>query len=184
MNMTSNRAAVGMTRPATIPAWVAGELVAVDKIEAHRRGLLHKAVSVFVLHGTELLIQRRALGKYHTPGLWANTCCTHPHWGEAPEACAHRRLSEELGLAGLDLRHRDQVTYRADVGGGMTEHERVDIFVARVAEKPVPVPNPDEVMETGWADLGALGERTQRAPAEFTPWLRIYLDRHAEQIFA
>ena len=106
--------------PDMIPAWVEGGLVPVEKIEVHRRGLLHKAVSVFVLCGEAVLIQRRALGKYHTPGLWANTCCTHPHWGEAPEACAHRRLRQELGLEGLDLEHRDQVTYRADVGGGLT----------------------------------------------------------------
>jgi len=105
---------------ATIPTWVAGELVALDKLEAHRRGLLHKAVSVFVLCGTEVLIQRRAMTKYHTPGLWANTCCTHPHWDEAPERCAHRRLWEELGLSGLALEHRGQVTYRAAVGGGLT----------------------------------------------------------------
>ena len=167
-----------------IPTWVGGDLVAVEKLEAHRRGLLHKAVSVFVLCGSEVLIQRRALGKYHTPGLWANTCCTHPHWGEAPEACAHRRLYEELGLEGLTLEHRDQVTYRADVGGGLTEHERVDIYLARVDEKPEPVPNPDEVMDTGWVDMAELAERTRRNPALFTPWLRIYLENHADQIFA
>lgn len=166
-----------------IPTWVGGDLVAVEKLEAHRRGLLHKAVSVFVLCGSEVLIQRRALGKYHTPGLWANTCCTHPHWGEAPEDCAHRRLYEELGLEGLTLAHRDQVTYRADVGGGLTEHERVDIYLARVDEKPEPVPNPDEVMDTGWVDMAELAERTRRTPAQFTPWLRIYLANHAEQIF-
>ena len=82
-----------------IPAWIDGQLQPVDKIEAHERGLRHKAVSVFVMHGGALLLQRRALGKYHTPGLWANTCCTHPHWGEATVDCAVRRLREELGIA-------------------------------------------------------------------------------------
>jgi isopentenyl-diphosphate delta-isomerase len=170
--------------PDMIPAWVEGGLVPVEKIEVHRRGLLHKAVSVFVLCGEAVLIQRRALGKYHTPGLWANTCCTHPHWGEAPEACAHRRLRQELGLEGLDLEHRDQVTYRADVGGGLTEHERVDIFVARVAEKPEPVPNPAEVMAVDWVPMAALAAQTRERPEIFTPWLRIYLSEHAGQIFA
>ena len=168
----------------TIPTWVDGRLTAVDKLEAHRRGLLHKAVSVFVLCGTDVLIQRRAQGKYHTPGLWANTCCTHPHWGEAPEDCAHRRLFEELGLSGLTLEHRDRLTYRADVGGGLIEHERVDIFLSRVSHRIEPVPNPSEVMATEWVDIAGLTARVRSDAARYTPWLRIYLERHADQIFA
>ena len=166
-----------------IPTWVDGVLTPVDKIDAHRRGLLHQAVSVFVLCGPEVLIQRRALGKYHTPGLWANTCCTHPHWGEAAEACAHRRLREELGIEGLELSHRDQVTYRADVGGGLTEHEAVDIFVARVQDRPVLRPNPDEVMDTDWVPLADLRAQVAAIPERFTPWLRIYLAEHSARIF-
>ena len=73
----------------------------VGKLEVHQRGLRHMAVSVFVLDGHAVLIQQRAAGKYHTPGLWANTCCTHPRWGEEPAACAVRRLREELGITGL-----------------------------------------------------------------------------------
>ncbi|WP_371224735.1 isopentenyl-diphosphate Delta-isomerase [Roseovarius sp. 2305UL8-3] len=166
-----------------IPTWIDGDLVAVEKLEAHRRGLLHKAVSVFVLCDNDVLIQRRALGKYHTPGLWANTCCTHPKWGEAPEDCAHRRLNEELGITGLTLSHRDQVTYRADVGGGLIEHELVDIYLSRVARRIAVVPNPDEVMDTRWIDMDELAQQTRRAPDLFSPWLRIYLDQHADQIF-
>ncbi|MEM9778369.1 MAG: NUDIX domain-containing protein, partial [Pseudomonadota bacterium] len=79
-----------------IPAWVEGELTPVGKLEAHERGLRHPAVSVFVMDGDRILLQQRALSKYHTPGLWANTCCTHPHWGEDPADCANRRLTEEL----------------------------------------------------------------------------------------
>lgn len=171
------------TSPQTIPAWLGTNLIAMDKLEVHRRGLLHKAVSVFVLCEDHLLIQRRALGKYHTPGLWANTCCTHPHWGEEPEACAHRRLEEELGLTGLPLEHRDKVKYRADVGGGMIEHELVDIFLSQVDAQIAPLPNHDEVMETEWITLEALNDRVTSTPDAFTPWLRIYLDQHAEQIF-
>ena len=84
-----------------IPAWVNGTLTPVDKLEVHQRGLRHTAVSVFVLHGDAILLQRRALGKYHTPGLWANTCCTHPHWDENAKTCAVRRLEEELGITDL-----------------------------------------------------------------------------------
>ena len=166
----------------SIPAWVDGVLTPVDKIEAHLRGLRHKAVSVFVLRGDEILIQRRALGKYHTPGLWANTCCTHPHWDEAPETCAARRLEEELGITGVALEPRGQVEYRADVGGGMIEHELVDIFVAEAPEGMTLAPNPDEVMDTDWMALDALRARTVSEARSFTPWLRIYLSDHAEQI--
>lgn len=167
-----------------IPTWVGGDLVALDKLEAHQRGLLHKAVSVFVICGDDLLIQQRALGKYHTPGLWANTCCTHPNWGEAPEDCAQRRLQEELGISGLMLRHRDQVTYRADVGSGLIEHELVDIFVSRVTRRVTVVPNPDEVMETSWVNIDTLSRQTRETPDLFSPWLTIYLARHKDQIFA
>ena len=167
-----------------IPTWVGGDLVAVDKLEAHKQGLLHKAVSVFVLCGNDVLIHRRAMCKYHTPGLWANTCCTHPNWGEAPEDCAHRRLEEELGITGLTLTHRDQVTYRADVGGGLIEHELVDIYLSRVSRR-IPVDlNPDEVMDTRWIDMAELADQTRETPEVFSPWLRIYLEKHTDQIFA
>ena len=108
----------------------------------------------------------------------------HPHWGEAAETCAARRLNEELGLTGLPLEYREQVTYRADVGGGLIEHEQVDIFLARVPTRVVPRPNPDEVMDTSWVDMAELARRTQAHPERFTPWLRIYLAEYSEQIFA
>ena len=167
-----------------IPTWVGGDLVAVEKLEVHRRGLRHKAVSVFVMCGERVLLQRRALGKYHTPGLWANTCCTHPHWGEEPATCARRRLDEELGITGLDLGYRDRVEYRADVGGGLIEHEVVDIFTADVASPISVTPNPDEVMEVEWCAMDDLRARIADDPSRFTPWLRIYLEEHRAQIFA
>ncbi len=160
-----------------IPAWVDGRLVPVEKLEVHRRGLRHKAVSVFLFAGDALLIQRRALSKYHSPGLWANTCCSHPDWQETGHACAVRRVNEELGLAGFDLFPQGVVEYRADVGGGLVEHELVDIFFARVPHEVVPRPDPREVMETEWADLGALAARVRARPDRFAPWLRIYMER-------
>jgi len=167
-----------------IPTWVGGDLVAVEKLQAHREGLRHKAVSVFVMYGREVLLQRRAMGKYHTPGLWANSCCTHPHWGEDPVSCAARRLDEELGLKGLPLQYREQVEYRADVGGGLLEHEVVDIFVTRVRARIPVTPNRDEVMDLRWINMGDLEKLIRLNPNLYTPWLRIYLERHAEQIFA
>ncbi len=167
----------------TIPAWVNGRLRPVEKIEAHRRGLRHPAVSVFVMDGQRTLIQRRALEKYHTPGLWANAVCTHPHWREEPVACAARRLREELGIEGLPLTARDRVEYRAEVGGGLIEHERVDLFTGDAGPDLAVAPNPSEVMEVRWIDLEALRAEIAARPEAFTPWLRIYLEHHHGQIF-
>jgi len=166
-----------------IPAWVDGSLQPADKFEVHRRGLRHKAVSVFVMRGQETLIQRRAMTKYHTPGLWANGCCTHPHWQEPAAVCARRRLAEELGLEGLAPEHRDRVEYRADVGGGMIEHELVDIFTVELPREATPCPNLAEVMALRWITLPDLQAEVAAAPERFTPWLRIYLERHAATIF-
>ena len=170
-----------MTAP--IPAWIDGRLVPVDKLDAHRRGLRHKAVSVFVVRGSKLLIQQRAAAKYHTPGLWANTCCTHPGWAEAAAECATRRLREELGITGLSLAHRDVIEYRADVGGGLIEHEVVDLFLA-VAPPDLEIsPDPDEVMAVDWVDIFALSAAALRHPERYTPWLRIYLAQYRDLIF-
>ena len=166
-----------------IPAWVDGTLTPVEKLEAHREGLSHKAVSIFVTRGDEVLLQRRALGKYHTPGLWANACCTHPHWGETSEDCAARRLGQELGLTGLPLEPRGRVEYRADVGGGMVEHEVVDLFRAEAPPRTALAPDPDEVMAVDWLTLPALEAALRDEPARFTPWLRIYMAEHRALIF-
>jgi len=166
-----------------IPAWVNGVLTPVGKLEVHQRGLRHKAVSVFVMDGARVLIQRRALAKYHTPGLWANTCCTHPRWDEDAATCAVRRLREELGINGLVPAFADRVEYRADVGQGLTEHELVDIFVAEAGPELRIDPNPDEVMDTRWVDLTTLSTEVSHLPDRFTPWLRIYLSDHMGRIF-
>ena len=166
-----------------IPAWVDGTLTPVDKLEAHQKGLKHKAVSVFAVKGTEILMQRRALGKYHTPGLWANTCCTHPLWDEDPAECAVRRLNDELGITGLYPEFRHHLEYRADVGGGMVEHEAVDVFLAHVHRPLKMAVNPEEVMETRWVDYHDLLAEVRRHPERFTPWLKIYLEQYAGIIF-
>ncbi|MEP6064424.1 MAG: isopentenyl-diphosphate Delta-isomerase [Paracoccaceae bacterium] len=166
-----------------IPAWVNGELVPVEKLDAHKQGLRHKAVSVFVVRGTQVLMQRRAMGKYHTPGLWTNTCCTHPGFEEEPDACAVRRLNEELGISGIDPQHRHILEYRADVGNGLIEHELVDVYLARVGEELDVAPNPDEVMDVAWVEYHDLIRSVQRHPERFTPWLQIYLADYADVIF-
>lgn len=166
-----------------IPAWVEGRLQPVGKLEAHQRGLRHKAVSVFVMEGPRVLIQKRAAGKYHTPGLWANTCCTHPLWDEDAATCAVRRLREELGITGVYPSYVGRVEYRADVGPGMIEHELVDIFLAEATPGLSVVPTPSEVAEVRWVDLYDLKAEVLRTPERFTPWLRIYLTDHLDRIF-
>lgn len=166
-----------------IPAWIEGYLVAVDKLRVHRSGLRHRAVSVFVVRDSEILLQKRAATKYHTPGLWTNTCCTHPLWDEAPRDCAVRRLREELGISGLDPQHRDRIEYRADVGGGMIEHEVVDLFAARVDHDLTAKPAPSEVADVRWAGIDELRRDVEARPEVYTPWLRIYLAEHTAAIF-
>ncbi|ARU02604.1 isopentenyl-diphosphate Delta-isomerase [Yoonia vestfoldensis] len=166
-----------------IPAWVNGRLQPVEKLEAHQRGLKHKAVSVFVMNRGRVLIQQRALDKYHTPGLWANTCCTHPAWDEDPAACALRRLDEELGITGLYPTHRDQIEYRADVGDGLIEHELVEVYVADAPNNLRIAPNPAEVMATAWVDFYDLSADVTRHPEHYTPWLQIYLRDYQDTIF-
>ncbi|GIT91389.1 isopentenyl-diphosphate Delta-isomerase [Jannaschia pagri] len=166
-----------------IPAWVDGTLTPVEKLDAHRLGLRHKAVSVFVMDGARILIQQRALSKYHTPGLWANTCCTHPLWDEDNVTCANRRLAEEVGITGLTMRPRGVLEYRADVGDGLIEHEVVEVFTAD-ADRTVPMAlNPDEVAAVRWVDLYDLRAEIDRHPERFTPWLRIYMREHMDAIF-
>jgi len=97
--------------------------------------------------------------------------------------CAHRRVNEELGITGLTLDHRGQVEYRADVGGGLIEHEVVEVFLAHAPPDMPLNPNPEEVMNTRWVHPDALGSEIAKHSERFTPWLRIYLAEHASMIF-
>ena len=167
-----------------IPAWDNGTLQPLEKIEVHKKGLRHKAISVFLFSGKELLIQQRALSKYHTPGLWANTCCTHPYWQETSEACAKRRLYQELGINVSELVYKDKIEYKAEVGNELIENEIVDIFVCYFDKKSgVTIDiNPEEVMSTKWITIDNLISEIRKNPDQFTPWIRIYMDKHREQI--
>ena len=169
--------------PILIPAIRADDtLYPVEKIEAHVKGLHHLAISVFLFarsaDGDRLLLQRRAKGKYHCGGQWANTCCTHPHWEEDPADAAARRLHEELGIR-LPLQERRLVDYCADMGNGLWERERVHMFRAEVdhADAVSPAPNPAEVSDTRWVRAAELRDWMRRAPGEFTPWFRLYVNR-------
>jgi isopentenyl-diphosphate Delta-isomerase len=167
-----------------IPAWVEGRLRPVEKLEVHRSGLRHKAVSVFANCGDLTLLQKRAAGKYHTPGLWSNACCTHPRWGEDAADTAHRRLREELGLVAPSLRHCGQVVYRADVGNGLVEHEEVEMFSTELPNTDLPPHDPAEVAATRWVSYPELEAAIAAEPANYSPWLQIYLTQHRDLILA
>ena len=157
------------------------ETGSMDKLEAHRAGVLHRAISVFVFdRENRLILQRRAFGKYHSGGQWANTCCSHPRPGESAEEAAHRRLGEELGFD-CPLSYRAAIQYRADVGADLIENEFVSAFVGW-HEGPIK-PDPDEVSEWRAVELAQLRGEIARNPCAFTPWLRIYIERHAQELF-
>jgi isopentenyl-diphosphate delta-isomerase len=172
--------AEGVTETSVIPGIAAdGALYPIDKMEAHRQGALHLAVSVFVMSGDALLLQRRALTKYHCGGLWANTCCSHPHWGEAPADSATRRLREELG-ATLPLKACNILEYKARVTNGLWEHERVHIFRGDAAPTVSLKLDAAEVLETRWATIDELRQDMATNPELYAPWFRIYLERWSE----
>ncbi len=158
-----------------------GKLYPIEKLDAHRRGLLHLAISVFVFSGDRLLIQRRAEGKYHSGGLWANTCCTHPDWGEDLGIAAHRRLKDELGLSVPSLEERSVIEYRAQVSDTLWEHERVHVFRHRASTEEIDThPAPEEVSEVRWITERDLRSEITSSPERFAPWFRIYVSRWDE----
>ena len=172
--------AEGVTKADVIPGIAAdGALYPIDKMDAHRHAALHLAVSVFVMSGEKLLLQRRALAKYHCGGMWANTCCSHPHWGEAPADSAVRRLREELGVV-LPLEACNIVEYKARVTDGLWEHERVHIFRGEAAPTIEIRPDASEVLETRWASVEELSRDVRINAERYAPWFRIYLERWSE----
>ena len=157
-----------------------GLLFPIEKLKAHEEGTLHLAVSIFVFCGPNLLIQKRAASKYHCGGLWANSCCTHPHWNEAPEDSAHRRLYEELGLQ-LDLTPAQVVEYYAEVSNNLIEHERVQVYRADVAHQNLEFDlAPEEVSEVRWVGVRELKADAVANPQLYAPWFKIYLTRWRE----
>jgi isopentenyl-diphosphate delta-isomerase len=146
-----------------------------EKLLAHHEARLHRAFSVFVFDaGGRMLLQRRARDKYHSGGLWSNTCCGHPRPGESAVAGAERRLQEEMGFS-CALTRACTVQYHLEVGGGLTEHEYDHVFVGVFDGSPVP--DPGEVHEWRWIDRPSLREALEHRPEEFTPWFGLILER-------
>ncbi len=139
------------------------------KLAAHKAGLLHRAFSVFVLDSRgRVLLQRRAAGKYHSALLWSNTCCGHPRPGETTHDAARRRLQEEMGFA-CPLSEAFSFTYRAELEGGLVEHEIDHVLIGQF--DGIPAPNPEEVDSWAWADIEDLHEDLRVNPGRYSAWL-------------
>ena len=144
-----------------------------SKLPAHVDGKLHRAFSVFVFDGAgRMLLQRRAAQKYHSAGLWSNTCCGHPLSGEPTEEAAHRRLGEEMGFD-CPLQPVFRFRYRAEVDNGLVEHEYDHVLVGRFDGSPVP--NPEEVAEWRWAAFEDVSEDHVVNPTTYSVWFKIAL---------
>jgi isopentenyl-diphosphate delta-isomerase len=143
------------------------------KLAVHTSGSLHRAFSVFVFNeGNEMLIQRRAHTKYHSPGLWSNACCGHPRPGESVLESAERRLWEEMGFV-IPLRERFSFLYRADLGSGLIEYEYDHVLLGCFSG--VPEPSADEVSEWRWVGLKTLTADIASVPSRYAIWFRIAL---------
>jgi isopentenyl-diphosphate delta-isomerase len=145
-----------------------------DKLEAHEKGMLHRAFSVFIFNTKkELLLQRRAIDKYHSGGLWTNTCCSHPRVGEENLAAANRRLMEEMGMS-CELNYLFNFTYKVKFDDGLTEHELDHVFYGMCDD--VPVINPTEVDDYRYISLFDLKKEIDQHPEQYASWLKICLN--------
>jgi isopentenyl-diphosphate delta-isomerase len=140
------------------------------KLQAHQQGLLHRAFSIFIFDNADrVLLQQRAFGKYHSQGLWTNTCCGHPRPGERIASAAKRRLQEEMGMT-CSLRKVSTLLYREEVSNQLIEHEFDHVFVG--ISHCDPIANPEEAHAWQWLKLSQISERIAAAPETFTVWFR------------
>ncbi len=142
-----------------------------EKMEAHRKGVLHRAFSAFVLNDRgELMLQQRAHEKYHSGGLWTNTCCSHPRPEEQVLVAGERRLTEEMGFT-TPLKRLFKFIYRAELDNELTEHELDHVLLGYYNENPIV--NPSEVAGFRWVGLEEVSLEMQRHPERFTEWFKI-----------
>ncbi|MBC7935287.1 MAG: isopentenyl-diphosphate Delta-isomerase [Rhizobacter sp.] len=146
-------------------------LGSMDKMQAHREGLLHRAFSIFIFNTKgDMLLQQRALGKYHSAGLWTNACCSHPLPGEDTLAAAGRRLQEEMGFT-TELRKVFSFTYQTNFDNGLSEHE-VDHVFTGTFEGTI-VPDNDEVNNYVFNKMGTIRQSIKNEPHLYTSWFKI-----------
>lgn len=153
-----------------------------EKMEAHQKGLLHRAFSVFITNSKgEMLLQQRALNKYHSGGLWTNTCCSHPLPGENVLSAAHRRLLEEMGFD-CPIQEVYSFTYKAALDNGLTEHEFDHVLVG-VYDGAV-TPDPEEVLAYRFLTIDDIRQLLAEEPDTFTHWFHLAFPRIAEYMEA
>ena len=146
-----------------------------EKIEAHKKGLLHRAFSVFIFNSNkEILLQKRASIKYHSGGLWTNTCCSHPKKNESFFDAANRRLFEEMGMTS-NLKEAFQFIYKAELDNNLIEHELDVVFIGYSDEKPII--NKNEVDEFKYISISKLKIDIMNNPDHFTKWITICIDK-------
>lgn len=151
-----------------------------DKMEAHRSGKLHRALSVFIFNTEgKWLLHKRAAGKYHSENLWTNTCCSHPRPQESVAAAAQRRLLEEMGLT-CKIEHSFTLKYRAELEYGLIEHEYDHVFLG--VSDAVPLSNPLEVSEWKYVSTGELVEMVKLFPEMFTAWFKLIYPQVAQKL--
>jgi isopentenyl-diphosphate delta-isomerase len=146
-----------------------------DKLRAHRRGRLHRAFSIFIFNsGGELLLQQRALGKYHSAGLWSNTCCSHPAPGEEILEAANRRLTEEMGMNCV-LYWQFSFIYKEEMSNGLTEYELDHVLFGVTDTKASP--NPAEALDCKYITMKMLAKELASNAKSYTKWLLICFDQ-------
>ncbi|GHC64886.1 isopentenyl-diphosphate Delta-isomerase [Ulvibacter litoralis] len=150
------------------------------KLEAHEKGLLHRAFSVFVFNEkNELMLQQRALHKYHSPGLWTNTCCSHQRDGETSLEAGKRRLFEEMGFE-TPLKQSISFIYKAPFDNGLTEHEFDHILLGNYNEAPLI--NEEEVAAWKWMPLEEVKKDIEAQPEIYTAWFKIIFDKFQKHL--
>ncbi|QED37651.1 isopentenyl-diphosphate Delta-isomerase [Antarcticibacterium arcticum] len=150
------------------------------KMEAHQKGILHRAFSVFVFNQkNELMLQQRAHSKYHSPGLWTNTCCSHQREGESNIEAGKRRLEEEMGFS-TELKDTISFIYKAPFDNGLTEHEFDHILVGKYEKDPVL--NPEEASAFKWMSLENVKKDMEVNPEIYTAWFKIIFDKYYQTI--
>jgi isopentenyl-diphosphate delta-isomerase len=149
-------------------------LAAAEKILAHQQGLLHRAFSIMVMRNTqagpEYLLQQRALGKYHSPGLWTNTCCGHPRPHERTLDAANRRLFEEMGFH-CPLTLLGNFCYKASLNDNLTEHEFDHVFLGQFENQTISL-NPEEGKDYRWLPISTISLQLRETPQKYTAWFQ------------
>ncbi|MBK6950967.1 MAG: isopentenyl-diphosphate Delta-isomerase [Crocinitomicaceae bacterium] len=146
-----------------------------EKLEAHQKGLLHRAFSIFIFNDeNELMLQRRAFDKYHSGGLWTNTCCSHPDPNETVEVACHRRLKEEMGFD-TALEFVTSFIYKAELDQQLTEHEFDHVYIGKYNDRPVI--NESEVSEWKFVNLTDLENDMKMNPDHYTVWFKIIFSK-------